>query len=682
MLMHSLGVVLLSAVAAGSAPSHPPISQVRQPLRSKPVALYSAHQMEAYLSTEDVAYVRPGFNITLVSFQIPADRRPVAEVKFTDDMNQPLDRLGQVTPGVISASFILSWYDATNRDYVSYTKRTQTSTITGKAAVQASADSGGAWTEVALGTYRYRFGTTLPADFSQTKTTTLGIYGSRNLTAIIGKNYYKNLLNDFRPDGGAVTEKWDAVATATCNNCHDPLALHGGSRQEVKLCVLCHNKTQSTDPDTGNTVEMRSMVHKIHNGPALANGYTIIGFGNAVHDYSRITYPQDVRNCTTCHVASSPEGHIWYANPSRTACGSCHDSINWETGENHVAGPMADDAACKFCHQPQGETEFDASIKGAHTIPTKSEQLAGLELEILSVTGASPGAKPSVLYGLTNGDGSPVAPSSLASLNFHLGGPTADYANYVTENCRTTSVASGNSWICNFATNAIPADATGTWTISGDYYRNVTLDPPPPSGSATIREAGQNPVFHFAVTDAQAVARRAVVDLNKCNKCHNLLALHGGQRYVIGECVICHNPNKTDAARRPADQGPAESVHFKRMIHRIHTGEELTQDLTIYGFGNTPHNYNEVLYPGDRRNCESCHVAGSYDVPVPDGSLPTVTLRDYYTPQQPAAAACLGCHDTIDAAAHAYVNNAPFAEACASCHGEGRDFAVSKVHAR
>ena len=39
------------------------------------------------------------------------------------------------------------------------------------------------------------------------------------------------------------------------------------------------------------------------------------------------------------------------------------------------------------------------------------------------------------------------------------------------------------------------------------------------------------------------------------------------------------------------------------MIHRIHTGEELTQDYTIYGYGGTPYNFNEVLYPGDRRNC-------------------------------------------------------------------------------
>ncbi|HEX5135190.1 MAG TPA: cytochrome c3 family protein, partial [Thermoanaerobaculia bacterium] len=53
-----------------------------------------------------------------------------------------------------------------------------------------------------------------------------------------------------------------------------------------------------------------------------------------------------------------------------------------------------------------------------------------------------------------------------------------------------------------------------------------------------------------------------------------------------------------------------------------------------------------------------------------------------YSPQQPTANACLGCHDTRSAAAHAFVNTAPFGEACASCHGRNAEFAVDKVHAR
>lgn len=676
-LLH-LGSVLVAASSVLMTPSHGDLKP-KPRLERSPAARYTAQQIEHYLSAQDIPYIRPGYRIILNSFTIPDDRKPVAVVTFLDDLDQPLDRLGKVTPGACSASFILSWYDAANRDYIAYTTRTQTSPITGVAAVQGSADSGGTWTEVQLGTYQYKFRTALPAGYDQTRTHTVGIYGSRNVSAIIGKQYYSNVLYDFRPDGAAVTETWNAFDTATCNACHDPLNLHGGSRREVKLCVLCHNATQSLDPDTGNSVEMRAMIHKIHNGPNLANGYTIIGFNQAAHDYSHVTYPQDVRNCTTCHKADSPEGHIWFTNPTRVACGSCHDSIDWVSGDGHIAGPQANDDDCASCHQPEGEFEFDLSIKGAHTIPTKSAQLQGLNIEILSVTDTAPGERPVVTFTLTNDDGSPVAPSSVSSFNFLMAGPTTEYTKYLRENGRV-AIASGDAWVLTFsAANAIPADATGTWAMSADVYRNVTLSPGP---SGAIREAAQNPYFQFAVTDAQPVARRQVVDLAKCNKCHDVLALHGGQRFKIEECVMCHHPNETDAARRPAAQLPAESVHMKYMIHMIHTGEELVRDYTVYGFGGNPINFNEVLYPGDRRNCMACHTTGSYQFPLPDGVLPTPTLRDWYSPMQPGAASCLSCHGSIDAAAHAYTNTAPFSEACASCHGNNADFSVDKVHAR
>jgi OmcA/MtrC family decaheme c-type cytochrome len=523
------------AAANLAVPSHP-VGNVAGRLHSvQPPHVYAVSEAEHYLTPQQVEYIRPGYNITLVSIQIPADRRPLAEVTFTDDKGQPLDRLGNVTPGALSASFILAWYDAPNRDYVSYTTRTQTSPITGVAAVQASADSNGTWTELEMGRYTYKFRTALPSGFDLTKTHTLGIYASRNLEEIIEKTYYDNVLYDFRPDGAPVTSTWDAFKTATCNACHDPLALHGGSRREVKLCVLCHNRTQSLDPDTGNSVEMRVMTHKIHNGPNLTNPYIIIGNRQSVNDYSGITYPQDVRNCTTCHKSDAAEGHIWFSNPQRSACGSCHDDINWVTGENHVAGPQADDSACASCHLPQGESEFDTSVQGAHTIGTKSAQLAGLNIQILSVTNTAPGSYPTVMFKVTNGDGSSVAPSSLNRLRFRLGGPTTDYTTALQED-GVKATASGDAWVYTFTTAAISEDATGTWVMSADCYRNVTIDNHTETG-LSVREAAQHPVYYFPVTDSQSVARRTVVDVAKCNKCHETLALHGGQRYKIEECA-------------------------------------------------------------------------------------------------------------------------------------------------
>jgi len=663
-LLH-LGTVLVAASSVLMTPSHGDLTP-KPRLERSPAARYTAQQIEHYLSAQDIPYIRPGYRIILNSFTIPDDRKPVAVVTFLDDLDQPLDRLGKVTPGTCSASFIFAWYDAANRDYVSYTTRTQTSPITGVAAVQASADSNGTWTEIQLGTYQYKFRTALPAGYDQTKTHTVGIYGSRNVSAIIGKQYYSNVLYDYRPDGAAVTETWNAFATATCNACHDPLGLHGGSRREVKLCVLCHNATQSLDPDTGNSVEMRLMVHKIHNGPALANGYTIIGNQQAVHDYSHVTYPQDIRNCTTCHKADSPEGHIWFTNPTRVACGSCHDSIDWVSGDGHIAGPQANDDDCASCHQPEGEFEFDLSIKGAHTIPTKSTQLQGLKMEILNVTNTAPGQKPIVTFKLNNADGSIVAPSSLNRLRFQVGGPNSDFVTYFRED-GTTATASGDAWVYNFTTNAIPEDATGSWTMAADAYRNVMLSPGP---STAVREAAMNPIYTFAVTDAQPVARRTVADTAKCNKCHETLAAHGGQRFKVEECNICHSPSLTE---------DGESFHMKWMVHRLHTGEELTRPYV---------GFEEILYPGDRRNCLACHseVAGTteetYQLPLPDGVLPTSTPNDFVPEWQPSAAACLSCHDSIDAAAHAYTNIAPFGEACVSCHGNNADFSVDKVHAR
>src|SRR5437773_1838796 len=65
------------------------------------------------------------------------------------------------------------------------------------------------------------------------------------------------------PNGSPVTVVRDVVRTETCNKCHDPLQAHGGSRRDVALCVTCHTP-QTVDPDTGNTVDLKVMVHKIH----------------------------------------------------------------------------------------------------------------------------------------------------------------------------------------------------------------------------------------------------------------------------------------------------------------------------------------------------------------------------------------------------------------------------------
>jgi OmcA/MtrC family decaheme c-type cytochrome len=123
-------------------------------------------------------------------------------------------------------------------------------------------------------------------------------------------------------------------------------------------------------------------------------------------------------------------------------------------------------------------------------------------------------------------------------------------------------------------------------------------------------------------------------------------------------CVVCHSPMVTDSSMR-AKGDTHESINFKSMIHKIHTGDNLADDFTIMGHGNTPNNFNEVGYPGDRRNCLGCHVAGTYNLPLPDGLLSQMAPRDYLNPMPLVTGACLS-----------------------SCHGTASTGSIVNVHAR
>jgi OmcA/MtrC family decaheme c-type cytochrome len=660
-------------------------------------------EKEHYLTQEQLAGIQPGYHIKINSLTIGADRKPVADVTITDDLGLPLDRNGIQTPGAAGTTFVLSWYNGSNRNYTSYATRVQTSPITGKSATQATSDSGGVYKDIELGHFTYTFKTVLPADFDKTRTHTIAAYGRRTMPDYIpvlgGKEYIDNDEFDFRPDGGMVTEKWDEIQEKNaCNQCHSPLAAHGDVRTDAKLCVLCHSP-QTSDPDTGRQLDMRIFIHKIHRGSSLPSvkagtPYVIIGNSQSVNDFSTVVFPQDIRNCQNCHEGRDPankpsQSNVWYTFPARNPCGACHDDIDWVTGANHPAGPQADDSQCAKCHVPQGDQEWDAGIKTAHTVPYRSKQLKGLNVTILSATNVGAGKKPTITFQIKENDGKILAPNAIGaspSINALLGGPTTDYA--INPFREDISKASFNGSIATYNfTNAIPSNAKGTWAIAIEARRTITFSPAPPEGPS-YTEGAVNPIFYVAVTDGAPVPRRNVVVLDNCNKCHDRLATtfsHGGQRIAIEECVICHNPNASDVARRPPDQLPAESISLKRLIHRIHSGENLTQDFTVYGF-NGASNFNEVRYPGDRKNCVQCHTSTStYNLPLPNGAIPVQTARDYFSPQGPATAACLGCHDNSDAAAHAYLNTVTspfFAEACATCHGDGKDWDVVKVHAK
>ncbi|MDO8715334.1 MAG: OmcA/MtrC family decaheme c-type cytochrome, partial [Dehalococcoidales bacterium] len=414
----------------------------------------------------------------------------------------------------------------------------------------------------------------------------------------------------------------------------------------------------------------------------------------------------DVRTCTTCHGAPpvgmkaedyaklAPNADNYKTKPSAAACGSCHDNINFTTGKStiagkrdHPGGPQANDNNCAACHVADSGKEFDASVVGAHTIPDVSKQLKGLKVEIVRVTNTSPGQFPQVVFSAKDKAGKVIPLSDIGTVTFNLAGPTTDYVNQPqTESAVRANILIGADG--NYAytlTRQIAADAKGTYAIGMEVARTETIIGNA-GASANVSVRSYNPVAYIPVTDTVAVPRRQVVSTEKCNVCHKEIAFHGGGRFNTAEyCQFCHNPAVVDVPERvPASFGgpynvPPQSINFRFMIHRIHTGEELTRDFTIYRTRGV-FNFNKVEFPGDRTNCAKCHVGNSYTLPLPETMANTQAPREFYSPLGPAASACLGCHDSTTTSAHASIMTSTAGETCAVCHGRGKEFAVETVH--
>lgn len=667
-------------------------------LISAPRAPFGPTQKAFYADERTISFVRPGLNFKVMSVNIAQDGLVTARVRMTDPQGVPLDREGITTPGTVSASFVLARIPKGGRFYQAYTKRTKTSTFpatVGRTARQASADSGGRWVKIADGEYDYIFGTKIPAGYEANATHTVGMYGSRNLSAFdLGTNYASTLLT-FVPNGSPVEEIRDVINDQSCNACHDELNFHGGSRRGLPVCDLCHTPAYedvtNVNPETGNVIDMRVMVHKIHMGAGLdsvKNGkpYQIVGNGNQIHDYSKVNIPSEANNCGKCHDTSAKQANTYLVAPSRAACGACHDGVNFATGQGHATGlPQANDNNCSQCHIPQGENDFDTSIRGAHMDPTQSSLITGIVAKIVSVENTNAGQRPVVTFTVEDRKGNPLDPAKLNRVALHMTGPTTDYGDglplkggYVTESA--ANATAGSSGYRYTFTQAIPAEAKGTFAIAIEARRQETVF------EGTVRQrviqtGSPNQVTYFSVDGSRLLPRRQIVDLKRCNDCHRELSLHGENRNSTETCVFCHNPRETDTARRPANQMPAESIDFSLMIHRIHAGNLQSRDYTIYGYGNSANNYNAVGFPGDLANCQNCHLPGTYNVPV-KARLDKNDPRGLITSVKPATAACGGCHTSIDAAAHALVNTAQLGESCAVCHGPNATHSVDRVHAK
>ncbi len=168
--------------------------------------------------------------------------------------------------------------------------------------------------------------------------------------------------------GTATAEK---PVARNCSTCHESASTAGllfdPSRHNKILrdmatdqCTECHdyqpqNATGATYP---GALPIAKRVHAVHNGENLTYPNTTVGHAdeNPARNWA-VLYPQDIRNCETCHVKGTTTG-TWSTKASRLPCSGCHDSdaatahIKLMTVDPTPNDPWSGDEveACTVCH--------------------------------------------------------------------------------------------------------------------------------------------------------------------------------------------------------------------------------------------------------------------------------------------------------------------------------------------
>jgi OmcA/MtrC family decaheme c-type cytochrome len=568
---------------------------------------FTVHDKAYYADQATVSFVRPGLAVKILSAEIGQDGTIRTRFRLADPKGLPLDKDGITTPGGVSLRIAAGVLPKGQAQYNSYTTRNASSTVTGITTQQAWHDTTGSYQKVADGEYIYTFGTRAPTTTDRTATHTVVVGAVRDLSEFdLGTNTTDDVFH-FVPDGSKPTQFRDIVATQTCNKCHENVGGHG-YYTKLEGCNLCHTP-QSMDADTGNTVDLPVFIHKVHMGknlPSVQAGgkYQIIG-RTATYDYSTVGFPAEAKNCAACHEDGPAQAGNYLSKPSRAACGACHEKVKFATGENHADLPQVSDNQCASCHQPEGELEFDISVKGSHRLDRFSKGLPGTTFELLNVENGTAGKSPTIYFNIKDRFGQAILPAQMNRLDFQLAGPTSDYSVFASERALGKINSGGSSYSYTF-TKAIPSDARGTFAIGLHGYREIKVNEGT-KAERTIRDAGLNKILYFSVDGSQVAQRKAIVSVERCNRCHFSLSKHEGKvSRTVESCQMCHYPGATDEVNRPAEKMPAETLAFGPMTHRMHMGVGLKAEYLTYS--DKPEPWNGLRYPGRIASCDGCHI--------------------------------------------------------------------------
>jgi hypothetical protein len=332
----------------------------------------------------------------------------------------------------------------------------------------------------------------------------------------------------------------------------------GNRVDNVTQCLLCHtsgaedrNVPGAAGGTPGVTIDFRVMIHKIHNAAHLPSvlgvatrsdgtrdydagpePYRLVGFNNTIQDFSEIAFPvwpnlsipmprdagysalpaaamaledtirMGVTACDKCHgdpdgngpIEAPSGGGLVYSQPTRRACGSCHDDVDWSVlyaANSQAMGPQPDDSGCNIagCHVSSGSP---LSPLDAHIHPLLNPAVnSGTNVLVSSLVEAGvndgdgtidPGEKIQVNVSFVDDAGAELSPASLASINCLASGPVNNRNFLLSTAIPTAALAGPQPYTINVpepvlleyvgdASGAFPEDFTTSrtphWNVAG-----------------------------------------------------------------------------------------------------------------------------------------------------------------------------------------------------------------------
>ena len=506
-----------------------------------------------------------------------------------------------------------------------------------------------------------------------------------------------NIGYDFVPNGGAVTTTRDIVKKDSCTECHAGKGIGHVStasatngvppgefvgRNDPRLCVTCHtdqtkygfvNVVEGTNPDGSpalTTSYMRTttgeaaftyprMIHQTHMGAELVKtGYNLNGHcntttgANLAQCFNTVGFPQSQTNCTKCHdgsanaVNKTANGDNWKNVPSRMACGSCHDGIDFATGagitladrdadlavpqavgtthSGHgaggvpggVPGALTDDSTCSSCHDAASTAVFHESTVPTTHNPDVKAGVSSISYDLKSVT-INGSSQPVIKFRINRKDGTtPFAPvttlnapaPSDSSSTFQLitgltRGPTFYVAYAVAQDGRTSPADFNGRVSASLYNLLLTSGGSKAGTITGpdvDNYFTATLTGPP-AALITI-PAGAKMVTGLMAGRFEQVVGSDTVKIKPVLK--TVLATITGntaRRTIVSmdKCNNCHDQLGTSPEFHNGERNDPTACAMCHTPNEINDGQSAT---TNYGWAGATNTYIHGIHAASKRS--------------------------------------------------------------------------------